>query len=139
MAKRVYPRSTERGTAQTGSAARGSGTPGLVSRENAEHYRWGKDCDAWYLVNDEQLSVIEEFMPPGAAEIRHHHQKAQQVFYILSGEVLMEVEGETTLLPAGSGIRILPGKHHQIRNPSSGPVRFLVVSHPRSHGDRIDD
>lgn len=115
------------------------GQPAAVNRENAEHYRWGHECDAWYLVNDEHLSVIEEFMPPGAAEIRHHHQKAQQFFYILAGEVLMEVEGRTTLLGAGSGIRVLPGQHHQIRNPSSVPVRFLVVSHPRSHGDRHDD
>lgn len=125
--------------ARRGSGKNGAGQPGVVSRENAEHYRWGNDCDAWYLVNDEQLSVIEEFMPPGAAEIRHHHQKAQQFFYIVSGEVLMEVEGETMLLAAGSGIRVMPGKRHQIRNPSSGPVRFLVVSHPRSHGDRFDE
>jgi mannose-6-phosphate isomerase-like protein (cupin superfamily) len=140
MAKKsTAPGSGEPGPARASSARRGIGTPRAVSRENADHYRWGKDCDAWYLVNDDQLSVIEEFMPPGAAEIRHHHTKAQQFFYILSGEVLMEVEGETTLLRAGSGIRILPGKHHQVRNPSSGAVRFLVISHPRSHGDRIDD
>jgi mannose-6-phosphate isomerase-like protein (cupin superfamily) len=133
MAKKAQP-SEQRASAQTASA-----TSGAVSRENAEHYRWGVDCDAWYLVNDEQLSVIEEFMPPGAAEIRHHHTKAQQFFYIVSGEVLMEVEGKTMLLPAGSGVRVLPGKRHQIRNPSSSPVRFLVISHPRSHGDRIDE
>jgi mannose-6-phosphate isomerase-like protein (cupin superfamily) len=116
-----------------------SGTPASVSRDTAEHYRWGVDCDAWYLVNDDQLSVIEELMPPGAAEIRHHHQKAQQFFYILSGEVLMEVEGRTSLLPAGTGIRVPPGKRHQIRNPSSSPVRFLVISHPKSHGDRFNE
>ena len=46
-------------TAQPGSAQSGA-----VNRGNAEHYRWGNDCDAWYLVNDERLSVIEEFMPP---------------------------------------------------------------------------
>jgi len=112
--------------------------PAPVSRENAEHYRWGDDCDAWWLVKDPQLSVIEELMPPGAAEIRHHHQRAQQFFFILSGEVLMEVEGQTTLVPAGSGIRILPGSRHQIRNPSSGPVRLLVISQPPSRGDRIE-
>jgi len=139
MAKRVPPASARRGSAQASFVQTDSGGPGAVSRENAEHYRWGTDCDAWYLVNDEQLSVIEEFMPPGAAEIRHHHEKAQQFFYILSGEVLMEVEGETTLLAAGSGIRVMPGKRHQIRNPSSVPVRFLVVSHPRSHGDRFNE
>jgi mannose-6-phosphate isomerase-like protein (cupin superfamily) len=133
MPKKIPP------AVQRTSTHASSSTPGPVSRENAEHYRWGVDCDAWYLVNDEQLSVIEEFMPPGAAEIRHHHEKAQQFFFILSGEVLLEVEGQTTLLAAGSGMRVLPGKRHQIRNPSSVPVRFLVVSHPRSHGDRVND
>jgi len=113
--------------------------PLAVSREIAEHYRWGDDCDAWYLVKDKDLSVIEEFMPPGASEIRHHHKLAQQFFYILSGEVLMEIEGHTTLLPAGNGIRVMPGERHRIRNPSSAPVRFLVVSQPTSRGDRYDD
>jgi mannose-6-phosphate isomerase-like protein (cupin superfamily) len=51
----------------------------------------------------------------------------------------MEIEGETTLVAAGSGIRVLPGTRHQIRNPSSSPVRLLVVSQPPSHGDRHDD
>lgn len=111
----------------------------LVSRENAEHYRWGVDCDGWHLVRDKNLAVIEEFMPPGSAEIRHYHAHAQQFFYILDGEVLMEVDGENTLIPAGHGIRILPGTRHQIRNPSSSAVRFLVISQPPSRGDRFDE
>ncbi len=134
MAKKGQPASAQRGSLQAGSVSVTS-----VSRDNAEHYRWGTHCDGWHLVKDMQLSVIEEFMPPGAAEIRHHHEKAQQFFYILTGEVLMEVNGQNTLVPAGSGIRILPGTRHQIRNPSSGPVRFLVISQPPSHGDRIDE
>ncbi len=109
-----------------------------LSRENAEHYRWGDDCDAWWLVKDPNLTVIEELMPPGAAEIRHYHEKAQQFFFILSGEVLMELDGDTVLIPAGSGIRILAGTWHQVRNPSSSPVRFLVISQPPSRGDRFD-
>jgi len=114
----------------------GQSTP--VNRGNAEHYRWGDNCDGWYLVRDPQLSVIEELMPSGAAEIRHHHERAQQFFYILEGEVLMEVEGKTVLVGAGSGIRVMPGMRHQVRNPSSSPVRFLVVSQPPSHGDRVN-
>jgi mannose-6-phosphate isomerase-like protein (cupin superfamily) len=113
--------------------------PSSVSRENAEHYRWGNDCDGWHLVKDENLSVIEEFIPSGGCEVRHYHQKAQQFFYILSGELLMEAEGRTTLLRAGSGIRVLPGIHHQVCNPSSGAVRFLVISQPPSHGDRVSE
>lgn len=113
--------------------------PSPVNRGNAEHYRWGVDCDAWYLVKDPQLTVIEEMMPPGAAEIRHHHKKSQQFFFILSGEVLIEIEGEKMLVPAGSGIRVLPEMTHQIRNPSSEAARFLVISHPPSRGDRHND
>ena len=119
--------------------ARDAAQPEPVSRANAEHYRWGNDCDGWHLVRNEQLSVIEEFMPPGAAEIRHHHQRAQQFFYVLSGEVFMEVEGQTVLVRAGSGIGILPGTRHQIRNPSASAVRFLVISQPPSHGDRVNE
>ncbi len=113
--------------------------PGPVSRENAAHYRWGDDCDGWHLVKSDDLTVIEELIPSGAAEVRHYHQKAQQFFYILSGEAMMEVEGRTTLLRAGAGIRVLPGTRHQISNPSSSAVRLLVVSQPPSHGDRFTD
>ena len=119
--------------------ARDAASPRAVSRSNAQHYRWGSDCDGWHLVKDAQLSVIEEFMPPGAAEVRHQHKQAQQFFYVLSGEVILEADGETTLVPAGSGIRVLPGMRHQLRNPSSTPARFLVISQPPSHGDRFND
>lgn len=134
MAKTVKP-----WLAKTASEGSNHGQPGAIGRENAEHYRWGVDCDGWHLVSDKNLSVIEELMPPGAAEIRHHHQQAQQFFYVLAGEILMEVEGENTLVPAGRGIRILPGMRHQVRNPTPGAVRFLVISQPPSRGDRIDE
>jgi len=132
MAKRMRDASERGGVSKSSQSA-------AVSRENAEHYRWGDDCDAWYLVKDPEFHVIEELIPAGAAEIRHHHERAQQFFFILTGEVLMEIEGKTTLVAAGSGIRVMPGQKHQIRNPSSGPIRLLVVSHPPSHGDRINE
>ncbi|MGA6984001.1 MAG: cupin domain-containing protein [Candidatus Sulfotelmatobacter sp.] len=113
--------------------------PGLVSRGNAEHYRWGGDCDGWRLVNDENLSIIEERMPSGSSEVRHYHKKAQQFFFVLSGEVMMEVEGHNTLVCAGSGIRVFPGARHQISNLSSAEVRFLVISQPPSQGDRFSE
>jgi mannose-6-phosphate isomerase-like protein (cupin superfamily) len=116
-----------------------SAQPASVSRETAEHYRWGNDCDGWHLVKDANLSVIEELLPSGASEVRHYHQQAQQFFYILSGEVMMEVEGNNTLLRSGSGIRILPGARHRISNPSSSAARFLVISQPPSHGDRCTE
>ncbi len=61
-----------------------------ASRENAEHFTWGENCQGWNLVRNADLSVIEEMMPPGTAEQIHRHPVAQQFFYILSGDAVME-------------------------------------------------
>ncbi len=108
-----------------------------ISRENAEHYTWGDACHGWHLVRESELGVIEERMPPGATEVRHYHQRSRQFFYILLGKAIMEVDGRVVQLTAGQGLHIDPGVPHQIRNESGDPVRFLVVSHPHSHGDRV--
>jgi mannose-6-phosphate isomerase-like protein (cupin superfamily) len=108
-----------------------------VSSATAEHYTWGGNCDGWHLVKDAALSVIEEQMPPGTAEVLHFHERAQQFFFVLSGEAVMEVDGRQVRLSAREGIHVQPGVRHQIRNVSEEPVRFLVISQPRSHGDRV--
>ena len=116
-----------------------SSNTSLINRLNSEHYSWGERCDGWHLVRNAGLSVIEECMPPGTAELGHHHGRAQQFLFVLSGRAIMEVEGEVVELARGDGIRVLPGKRHQIRNESNEPVQFLVISQPPSHGDRIND
>jgi mannose-6-phosphate isomerase-like protein (cupin superfamily) len=108
-----------------------------VSQENASHYVWGDHCDGWHLLQEPELSVIEECMPPGASEVCHSHRKAQQFFFILSGQATMEANGEGIILMTGQGLAIPPGSRHQFRNHSDQPVRFLVISQPPSHGDRV--
>jgi mannose-6-phosphate isomerase-like protein (cupin superfamily) len=107
-----------------------------VSIANAEHYVWGNVCDGWHLVRDENLSVIKERMPPGAAEQRHFHMRARQFFYVLEGELTMEREGRILVLETGQGLEIATGQPHQAINKSDADVRFLVISQPPSHGDR---
>jgi hypothetical protein len=48
-----------------------------ISRENAPHYVWGDNCGGWHLLQESNLSVIEERMPPGSSEVRHFHTNAQ--------------------------------------------------------------
>jgi mannose-6-phosphate isomerase-like protein (cupin superfamily) len=103
---------------------------------NAEHYVWGGVCDGWHLLRGENLSVIEERMPPGAAEQRHFHERARQFFYVLEGELTMEVDKRNYRLAAGEGLEIAPGQAHQALNLSVAGTRFLVISQPPSHGDR---
>jgi quercetin dioxygenase-like cupin family protein len=107
-----------------------------LSTENAEHYTWGGTCDGWHLLRGENLSVIEERMPPGAEEQRHSHASARQFFYVLAGELTIEVDGRYYSLQARQGLEILPGQAHQALNRSGTDSRFLVISQPPSHGDR---
>ncbi|WP_266181259.1 cupin domain-containing protein [Dyella humicola] len=110
---------------------------GTVSTGSAEHYRWGQGCDGWHLLAGDDLSVIEERMPPGAAEIRHRHARSRQFFYALEGRLTLELDGVVHLLQCGQGLHVPPGAAHQARNEGSVDARFLVVSAPRSHGDRV--
>jgi mannose-6-phosphate isomerase-like protein (cupin superfamily) len=103
---------------------------------NAEHYRWGQVCDGWHLLKLDELSVIRECVPPGAAETPHRHARARQFFYVLQGAAVIEVDGVRHILETGQGLHIPPGAAHQFRNESSADVHFLVVSVPKSHGDR---
>ena len=109
----------------------------MVSTTNAEHYSWGQACDGWHLLATEDLSVIEERMPPGTFEQRHRHARARQFFYVLEGEATLELDGSVQRLHRGEGLHVSPGSAHQMRNESQGDVRFVVVSAPKSHGDRI--
>lgn len=110
----------------------------IVSKQNAEHYKWGNECDGWHLLKTDSLSVIEECMPPDTKEQMHYHEKSQQVFYVLSGKATMIVEGEEKIIHACESIYIKPGMKHQMCNKSNSELRFIVISEPRSHGDRIN-
>lgn len=56
-----------------------------IDKANAEHYVWGGSNDGWHLVKRDEMSVIQERIVPGGAEVRHYHQRARQFFYVLSG------------------------------------------------------
>jgi len=114
----------------------------VISTKSAEHYKWGgpqsTDCDGWHLVKADTLSIIEELMPPGTAETRHSHVHARQFFYVLEGELTLDVEYHDFIVHPGEGIEVSPGQRHQAKNKSTSPLRIIVTSHPPSHGDRID-
>ncbi len=113
-----------------------------ISSANAENYKWGgpagTDCDGWFLVRTPEINIIEERMPAGASETRHVHVHARQFFYVLEGELTMEVNGEDVVVRAREGVEVAPGSIHQATNRSLGTTRVLVTSQPPSHGDRLE-
>ena len=110
----------------------------MVNADNSRHYKWGKNSEGWHLLESDELSVIEEIMPPGGQEQSHYHERAQQFFYVLSGVAEMQLSGELLEISQGSGLHVPAGVAHQIKNKGDTNLRFLVISQPKSHGDRFE-
>lgn len=109
-----------------------------INRQTAEHYQWKEHCDGWHLVAQDTYSIIAEKMPPHTAEDMYYHCAARQFFYILSGQATMRFSsGKEEILDAKEGIEIEPYEAHQMLNHSESELEFLVVSVPKSHGDRV--
>ena len=87
-------------------------------------------------MKNDRIQVIQEKMPPGTSETRHLHRKAQQFFYVLSGEAALEIDGHLVVLHQREGALVQPGSAHRMQNMSKRHLEFLVTSEPPSHGDR---
>jgi len=107
-----------------------------VDTTNSEHYRWGEVCDGWHLLKSQNLSVIQEFVPPGASEVKHVHAVAHQFFYVLSGTATLEFDARVCELRAGQGLHVAAGVAHRFINKAHEGVSFLVISSPTTSGDR---
>lgn len=108
-----------------------------TTKENSEKYTWGADCFGWHLVNNQELSVIQELMPPNTSEVKHKHRNSQQFFFVLNGVATFELEGKITSVTTNEGIHIQKGQVHQIQNNTDTDLEFLVISQPHSHNDRV--
>jgi len=110
----------------------------LKSTDNTEHYIWGDKCDGWHLLKSASLSIIQEKMPPHTSEGLHFHNTAQQFFFILKGTATFQVEGAIFEVNENKGFYILPLQKHRIFNHTDLTLEFLVISEPKSHGDRVN-
>ena len=110
----------------------------VISKENSEHYTWGDSCDGWHLVKTDALSVIQERVPPGSAEVLHYHESSEQFFFVLSGEATLEIIGIKHKLCVQQWLHVPAGVPHRLSNEGANDLSFIVTSTPPSHGDRIE-
>jgi quercetin dioxygenase-like cupin family protein len=87
----------------------------------------------------QQFSVWESIVPPGRGAPAHTHTREDEAFYVLSGEVLVEVEGATDPLRLGTGAFLFTPRHrrHGYRNMGTDTARLLVFAMPGAGLDRM--
>ncbi|MBO6773579.1 MULTISPECIES: cupin domain-containing protein [Thalassospira] len=72
---------------------------------------------------------ISTYQPMGYVE-RHVHKVQEQVYHILDGEGLMEIDDEKRVVRKNDVIFIAPGTWHSIVNSGLGDLTFIVVTTP---------
>ena len=85
------------------------------------------------------LSLWEAVVAPGAGAPPHTHDREDEAFYVLSGEVLIEFEGEPAPHRVGPGGFFFGarGRRHAFRNVSDQPARVLILITPSRGLDQM--
>jgi mannose-6-phosphate isomerase-like protein (cupin superfamily) len=73
-------------------------------------------------------SLAEATVPQGCSTQRHYHKLSEEFYFILEGDGVMEIDGETRMVTSGDAILIPPHSWHQIT--ASGTLRFLCCCAP---------
>ncbi|MGD9695829.1 MAG: cupin domain-containing protein [Thermoleophilia bacterium] len=75
-------------------------------------------------------SLAEATIEAGEATERHYHRVSEEIYYLVEGSGLMEIDGERREVGVGDAVLIPPGAWHQIRATGSGPLRLLCSCSP---------
>lgn len=85
-------------------------------------------------------SLAEATLHAGAATVRHYHRVAEEIYFILEGGGLMEIDGVVRPVGPGDAILIPPGARHEITAGADAPLRFLCAcAPPYRHEDTYFD
>lgn len=85
------------------------------------------------------FTLWEDVVPPGGGAPPHTHAHEDEAFYVLSGEIVFESEGEPAprRLVAGGFFFGPRGRRHAYRNATDQPARMLVLAAPGGGLDRM--
>src|ERR1043165_4145481 len=96
----------------------------VIDTGNSLHYIWGNGSSGWVFADQDALSVKQEQMPPGASEVLHVHERANQFFYVLAGTATFYIEGQKLAVGKHQGILIEQMQQHFIANETEELLDF---------------
>jgi mannose-6-phosphate isomerase-like protein (cupin superfamily) len=108
------------------------GTPDTIPGEYVTKYHGGKgSLFRRTLLNNVPNSVFKYVrdivVPTGATIAEHTHTGDEEIYFVISGNGIMVVDGEECVLGPGSATLTLSGSTHGIRNEAPEELRILVT------------
>jgi len=80
------------------------------------------------------INVVQ--IPPGEQIPEHDEldRDQEEIFYVLSGEPTLVIDGEGHVAPAGTFARLDPEHKRTMRNDAEDEAEVMIVSAPRTSG-----
>lgn len=96
---------------------------------------WG--TERW-LVNEPNLYCVKEMiLQPGYECSLHYHNLKDETFYVVSGGIMLTVNGINHRLGPGDFYRLYPGDTHKFRSLDAGVAVFIECSTFHSDDDVV--
>jgi mannose-6-phosphate isomerase-like protein (cupin superfamily) len=76
------------------------------------------------------LCVLVQTLDPGVAIPVHHHEKAEQVLFVLSGHGKVSLAGREVDVGPGTTVHVPKGIAHGVANTSEEPMSLLETTSP---------
>ena len=101
----------------------------------------GEGQPVWFLTNlmtvkatadqtNGAFGLVESIVAPGSSPPLHVHNREDESFYVIEGELTIVCGGETYRAPAGSFAFLPRGVPHTFRVTSDTPARMLTLITP---------
>lgn len=83
-------------------------------------------------------SLAEASLQPGSETAEHYHPISEELYYFVSGEGRMRLDGDEAPVAAGDCVVIPPGTPHKLWNTGTTPLVLLCCCAPAySDGDTV--
>ena len=77
-----------------------------------------------------KYALWQALVPPGGGPSPHVHNREEEGFYILEGEITFTMNGERVVATAGMFANMPVGTPHSFKNESNKPARMLISVAP---------
>src|SRR6476660_1129741 len=77
-----------------------------------------------------QYAIWEAIVPPGGGPPPHVHSREEEGFYILEGEIRIQVGDKRIIGTAGMFVNMPIGMPHSFKNESGRPAKMLIIVAP---------
>ena len=97
--------------------------------------KWGREI---WMANTDLYCGKKLILKKGKRCSYHFHKNKDETFYIDSGKVLMEIEGEKRIMGFGESVLIKPGEKHRFSGLENSTIIEISTHHEDSDSYRVE-